>query len=161
MREILFRGKTKNGEWKIGDLIIEWYGETPYIHWFEYSSLALSREEKVIPETVGQFTGLTDKNGKKIFEGDIVKFFGMAGKVCFEQGCFGIGVQEIIDWKKIKKQILPLTGCDNKPYFCENDNFVSFWELIWNFNGEDEQCDVCEVIGNIHDNPELLEKDNA
>ena len=133
MREILFRGKTKNGEWKIGDLIIEWYGETPYIHWFEYSSLALSREEKVIPETVGQFTGLTDKNGKKIFEGDIVKAIErehdedenpivVIGKMIFDDCCFGLKAKKVFD----------------------------FYAPIWDENIE------LEVIGNVYDNPELL-----
>lgn len=173
MRDILFRAKAinreerreyrttyKNGDWVYG-LISQ-----PYNDMFPKLPMEFRNTNGIVGidvdyKTVGQYTGLTDKNGKKIFEGDIVKFFGRAGKVCFEQGCFGIGVQETIDWKKIKKQILPLTGCDNKPYFCENDNFVSFWELIWNFNGEDEQCDICKVIGNIYDNPELLEKDNV
>ena len=112
--------------------------------------------EEVIPETVGQFTGLYDKNGKRIFEGDIVKFFDMIGVVLFEEGCFGIVVNDIIDYDWLEEQILPVTGCDNLPYFLYNDNFISFWELLWNYTAVDEQCDVCEVIGNIHDNPELL-----
>jgi hypothetical protein len=155
--EIEFRGRTAKSEWVYGYLvcipngdsfecyIISDFDERDSI--YDLGKYAI----KVIPETVGQYTGITDKEGKKVYVGDKVKFFGMVGEVCFEQGCFGIGTQETIDWKKIKKQILPLTGCDNKPYFCENDNFVSFWELIWNFNGEDEQCDVCEVIDNIFD----------
>ena len=120
MREILFRGKRiGNGEWITGYLV-----DSHFIgNWLLC--------EPVIPETVGQYTGLTDKNGKKIYEGDIVTglfSFGMEIKsvVVFQDGAFGLR------WSR--------GGAEQ---------FSAFTSI----------CNVeFEVIGNIHDNPELLEE---
>lgn len=130
MREILFRGKsTKTGEWVYGSAYCS--AEKTII--IEVSETMPTRIEGkyVIPETVGQYTGLTDKNGKngkKIFEGDI----------CQTKG-------------------FPLI--DDKPFVVEwNDDECSFyWRDV---AGTDEfNIGVSQnttIIGNIHDNPELL-----
>ena len=63
----------------------------------------------------------------------------------------------IIDYDYLASEIAPVTGSNNTPMFCYNDNFVSLLELWWNYNEEGDEISVIEVIGNIHDNPELLE----
>ena len=165
MREILFRGKrTDNGEWVEGYYIHRptaiGIGESnPSCIWVPAADPDDNTEIfEVIPETVGQYTGLTDKNGRKIFEGDIVKIADFQiGCVIYGCGAFGIAVNPYIDWDYLDSEISEITGCNNNPYFCRNDNFISLWELMWNYNQEESSCYVVEVIGNIYDNPELLE----
>lgn len=112
---------------------------------------------EVIPKTICQCTGRSDKTGEIIFENDIVDFLGYRGIVKFECGSFGIAYEKHIDWDEIQANIMPLTGCENTLYACENDNYISLWEIYWNFNDEDDSLSTVEVIGNIFDNPELLE----
>lgn len=152
MREILFRGKRRfNGEWVYGSLLIvgNYYGiiehdqerlDTVDRFIFDVdTSLAQGYVTKVIPETIGQYTGLTDKNGKKIFEGDIVKLTDYVketfdvddGEVKYIGGCFLVAGSNA----GIRGSLHTLT------------------DIYWILRGA--------VIGNIHDNPELLEVKNG
>ena len=119
----LFRGKTEISErWVVGDLV-QWSGDDMCIC-EEYNSTE-KKQYSVIPETVGQYTGLNDKNGKKIFEGDIIKSTRAWYVIEFENCGYGLRAFG-------KTKIIPIMG-------------------HWNFNSNE-----VEVIGNIHDNPELL-----
>ena len=116
MREILFRGKRiDNDEWVYGDLVR--IGNKSYI------------THCVDPDTVGQYTGLTDKNGKKIFEGDIV-VVPLSGK----------SAKGIVEY--FKTDICGFVVITQPEY----SNYVL------------QKNSTYEVIGNIHDNPELLEE---
>ena len=123
MREILFRGKCKDkGEWVEGNYG-EYYGEYSCISILSKKIMSGSWCYDVIPETVGQYTGLCDKNGIKIFEGDILK------------GLYANGNAEV--------EMI-------------NGSWVGYAGKGWTDIGY--VVDRVEVIGNIHDNPELLNK---
>ena len=141
MREILFRGKwIDNGEWVEGAFLNDRDGAFYICHAVSDISYGDGGNRrrigcwyKVGPSTVGQFTGLTDKNGKRIFEGDVarcgtgrickVTFFISPGASCFD--------------------LVPVGGFNSPP--------PRKWSLFSD----------TEVIGNIHDNPELLEAPDA
>ena len=159
----LFRGeRLDNGEWVRGfyvrlydnkgnesHRIYPGYAETDcgdyYPDWYE-----------VDPETVGQFAGIFDTELMPVHEGDIVRFLDYVGKIEFYSGCFGVAINGMIDWDHIDEEMEEYAGT-NQLTACLNDNFISLWEILWNFNCEENICNVFEVIGNIHDNPELLE----
>jgi hypothetical protein len=129
MREILFRGKdVDTGEWVYG----YYSGPVGACECHEICNIndVLGSMVDVAPDTVGQFTGLTDKHGKKIFEGDILVLTLPAAKmhwraVCkFHSGAFGLV------WHHMGERWQAFTGICHAEY---------------------------EVIGNVHDNPELME----
>lgn len=140
MRNCLYRGKrTANGEWLYGKVV----DDNKDCFMYTFGGFVYT----VDPDTVSEFTGLSDKNGNHIFEGNIVRFCGIVGEVVFEKGAFGIGTHETIDYNLIEKEMKTINS-HNLPEFCGNDNFISLWEIWWNFEIEDEQLDVVEVIGN-------------
>lgn len=140
MREILFRGKrVDNGEWAEGFYYIatsgyagsdEVIGKPCYMittgRWQAsgaYGERNELAEHKVIPESIGQFTSLTDKNGKRIFEGDIVEYNEELGEIAYHES--------------------------EAMFVVEFDTWLTDFDHLY---GKD-----LEVIGNIHDNPEMME----
>lgn len=159
-RELLSKAKRKDtGEWVEG-FYYKTYGcrngkkrDVHFIHTYKEDE-----HYEIDPSTICLNTGVTDKNGKQIWKNDIVDFMGHKGRISFECGCFGIAFSDCIDWEEIENNIYPVTGCDNPLYACTNDNFISLWEIMWNFNDEEDSINTIEVIGNTFDDPELRER---
>ena len=155
----LFKAKRPdNGEWVVGYIVRYGYtGKEKYYIVPGYASDLYAI--KIDPDTICQCTGLKDKNGKLIWENDIAELFKYRGVIKCVCGGFGIGYRKNIDWEEIQANIMRVTGCENILYACENDNYISLWEIYWNFNDEDDSVNTVEVVGNIFDNPELLESE--
>lgn len=138
MREILFRGKRKdNGIWTGGYLFCIW--EKSYLCWGTTNNVPNMNE--IIPETVCQFTGLTDKNGVRIFEGDILR-------VTDEHKEY-ITFVRCVDNTLCVDIFVDNTGDLELDY---EYTAIGFAEDFW----KNQSCKV-EIIGNIFDNPELME----
>lgn len=145
MREILFRGKNvENGEWMFGLL-------DDVDHDADFTAILPRRNEQskfsgccweVDPSTVGQYTGLTDKNGKRIFEGDVLRIARkMDGMGTYYSTAIECPVNVVVKW----------------------DMCAWMWETIAKdkryIHFPDAWCHFeCEVIGNIHDNQELVKE---
>lgn len=162
MREILFRGKrVDNGEWAFGNFIEDKWGDDNgnTIYAILQDRVAPDIAElwtpvRVIPETVGQYTGLKDNNGKKIFEGDIVKskhtaFTDSDKKPKYsydlEKQESEYGYPKIIYYRNYVVQLY------DARYRIKNKNITHYINYNFIYNHE------VEVAGNIHDNPELME----
>ena len=130
MREILFRGIDEGtNEWVYGyyyEKLSDFGGEKRY---YIFDDKTISKYN-VLPETVGQYTGLTDKNGKKIFEGDIVD--------CWSEG---VNAQGTVQQRRDGLWII-----------------YPAWQkhIMWGLCPDEYSHTTVEVIGSIHDNPELL-----
>ena len=136
MRDIQFRGKrTDNGEWVYGNLVRGC--DEKYVYIVEFGNEELCRNYvDVNPETVGQYTGLKDKNGTKIFEGDIIyavsNFDAANMVVVYDPAEFRLVLCE--DYKTYKPG--------------------------WGFKCLCYESFYLQVVGNIYDNPELLGGNN-
>lgn len=122
MREIKFRGKTTKGKWLYGDFIHQ--------DKFNYAMIKQDNYTACVDEdTVGQYTGLKDKNGVEIYEGDIVN--------CYDRNF-------IVEFRKERGGFFPF-ACGDGCGCCED-------EVISSYGLETS----AKVIGNIYDNPKLL-----
>ena len=141
MREILFRGKRKdNGQWVEGNLFIPDSLDTPTQICIGTNIVRITYD--VIPETVGQCTGLTDKNGKKIFEGDIIK----------------VGINQRFMDVRWNEETLAWELTNIGVAECEVNHLLNTFSLAKIQVETAYGKMVSEVIGNIHDNFELLNK---
>ena len=156
MREILFRAKVKDKEELLGkgfpidengNLKSEWVFGVPiprypdlFLAWNEACNEY--EEVNIIPETITEYTGLKDKNGTKIFEGDILKI--IDGKAII------IASVKFGDYNQPDKILKTHIG-----FYFDIANLVSYRKDIGYWFGK--TFSEIEVIGNVHDNPELLQ----
>lgn len=133
MREIKFRGRDEHGDWHYGAFMGVFFDGV--VAPIEYANIYDDgMANRVLPDTVGQFTGLTDSEGREIYEGDVIRSVMLPhmrtavcnGCVVYRNGAFYV---EYID-----------------------HTYANLGDLIF-YSGTSST-----VIGNIHDNPDLLEK---
>lgn len=84
-------------------------------------------------------TGFTDTEGRELHVGDYVCICGHIGKIVFSCGAFGIFIADEVPWDTLEELVRKDSG--NRPSFLYNDNFISFWEIVWNLSEDtDESC---------------------
>lgn len=131
-REFKFRGKLEyNGKWIYGDLL-QYENEDVAIFGEKLSSFGcecteMSKRDRVIPDTIGQYTGLKDKDGNKIFEGDIVTISN--------------NLKAVVIWFNGSFRFKDELSC-KATYFDDIGVIMRDYDV--------------QVVGNIHDNPELI-----
>lgn len=131
MRDMIFRGKEENSnKWSYGSLLVRSEENYEMLQVRKYDGVEGDNWgwSQVKPDTVGEYTGLKDMNGKRIFEGDIVKL-----------------LHSYI-------RVVKYSGLNASFVTCDKDEFLGF---LGDYNSNQIM-----VIGNIHDNPELLEVTN-
>lgn len=134
MRTIKFKGKRlDNGEWVYGELCTPRLFDSKRGYFGEDAPCVFCDEGNVpiIPESIGQFTGLLDKNGKEIYEGDILSTDLAIPRceVVFRNGCFALRL---------------------------NDGHEDFYDIISPIDESVDKTNYHTIIGSIHDHPELL-----
>jgi uncharacterized phage protein (TIGR01671 family) len=134
MREILFRGRKENGVWTFGYLFVQAegteYEDAHILGYLDHRDSVYEIwkcAEPVDPETIGQYTGMKDKNGTRIFEGDILNYPN--------------SINYVVQWNNSQAKYC-VRGINDEDY-------DELYNLIESYT---------EIIGNIYDNPELLEE---
>lgn len=121
MREILFRGKrVDNGEWTEG--FYAHSGEKKYILIDNDIAVGYLAMKEVNPDTIGQYTGLTDKNGKKIFEDDIVKIKGKTRYIFY--GCSGFRHTNYGEYADTLENVFTVVDCEVIGNKIDNPEFL-------------------------------------
>ena len=103
-------------------------------------------EFEIFKDSIKQYTNLIDMNCNMIYDGDDVRLInGQIGRICFESGSFGLVILDGINYKTLQDEMYKM-GINNEFKGCFNDNFISLWELYWNFECEEGVLYCLELI---------------
>ena len=175
-REVLFRGKRGNGRWVYGSLVVS-ENIAPAIYYEVGKGVAKQLDWCYVnPDTIGQYTGLTDKNGDKIFEGDIIGYYVLDHycinpdseshlqefDVCINKKRYDVRFNRctfgVYEEKLIFSLDKPLSSCGithgELPFIKES--IEKNRQFKTNGYSIDESIVGVKVIGNIFDNPDLI-----